>query len=176
MITGFRPILKHKLTGLSGLTLGGLAIPLGGFAIALSLQAPAQAQAAYGSYIGIGGGIGFGNDASPAVVINGRYKILELPVSIRGAAFIGDGSAFVPTVSYDYPLNFNTELYVGAGASFASDGSPVGDKTAFVIQPGVDYTMSNSNLVIFGNAIFAIGGESGGGTATSVQGGVGYQF
>ncbi len=176
MITSLRHILKHRLTSLSGLMLGGIAIPLGGFAITLALQTPAQAQAAYGSYVGIGGGIGFGENASPALVINGRYKILELPVSIRGTAFIGDGSAFVPTVSYDYPLNFNTELYVGAGASFASDGSPVGDNTAFVIQPGVDYTMSNSNLVIFGNAIFAIGGESGGGTATSVQGGVGYQF
>lgn len=168
--------LKRGLASLTGLALGGCAIPLGGFAIALSLQTPAQAQAAYGSYIGIGGGIGFGENSSPALVINGRYNILELPISIRGTAFIGDGSAFVPTVSYDYPLNFNTDVYVGAGASFASDGSPVGDKTAFVVQPGVDYTMDNSRLVIFGNAIFAIGGESGGGTATAVQGGVGYQF
>jgi hypothetical protein len=176
MITGFRRSFKHTLISLTGLTLGSLAIPLGGFAIALSLQDSAQAQAAYGSYVGVGGGIGFGENASPALVINGRYNILELPISIRGTAFIGDGSAFVPTVSYDFPLNFNTEVYVGAGASFASEGSPVGDNTAFVLQPGVDYTLDRNNLVIFGNAIFAIGGEEGGGTATSVQGGVGYQF
>jgi hypothetical protein len=165
VITNFR----HWLSGLAGLTLGSMAV-------ALSMQAPANAQAAYGSYVGIGGGIGFGENSDLSLVLHGRYKILELPISIRGTAFIGDGSAFVPAVSYDYPLNFNTEVYVGAGVSLPSDGSPVGDNTAFVIQPGVDYTMSNSDLVIFGNAIFAIGGESGGGTATSVQGGVGYQF
>ncbi len=166
MITDFR----SRLAGLAGLTLGGLAI-------AFSLQTPAQAQAAYGSYVGIGAGIGFGDDSNLALVLSGRYNVLELPISIRGTAFIGDGSAFVPTVSYDYPLNFNTEVYVGAGISLpAGDGSPVGDDIAFVLQPGVDYTLTNNNLVIFGNAIFAIGGESDGGTATAVQGGVGYQF
>jgi hypothetical protein len=162
--------LKSHLVSLAGLTLGGMAI-------ACAMQAPVNAQAAYGSYVGIGGGVGFGGgDTDLALVLNGRYKILELPVSIRGTAFIGEGSAFVPTVSYDYPLNFNTEVYLGAGLSLAGDGSPVGDKTAFVLQPGVDYTMTDSNLVLFGNAIFAIGGQEGGGTATAVQGGVGVQF
>ncbi len=158
MFTGFR----HRLLGLAGLTLGGLAI-------AFSLQAPAQAQAAYGSYIGIGPAFGDGNIA---VAINGRYNILELPISIRGAAFLGEGSAFVPTVSYDFPLNFNTEIYVGAGVVFASDGSVMGDGTSFVVQPGVDYTLSDSNLVFYGNAIVPIGGD----TNTAVQGGVGIQF
>ncbi len=157
MITG----LRHRLASLAGWTLGGLAI-------ALSLQAPVKAQAAYGSYIGIGPAFGDGN---VAVAINGRYNILELPISIRGAAFLGDGSAFVPTVSYDFPLNFNTEIYVGAGVAFASDGSVMGDGTSFVVQPGVDYT-TNSSLVFYGNAIVPIGG----GTNTAVQGGIGYQF
>ncbi|MGC1310471.1 MAG: hypothetical protein WA885_24840 [Phormidesmis sp.] len=161
MITG----LSKRLAGLAGFALGGLAI-------ALSLQSPAQAQAAYGSYVGIGAGVGFGDGSDLSLVLSGRYNVLELPISIRGTAFIGDGSAFVPTISYDYPLNFNTELYLGAGVAIASDGSPVGDDFAFVLQPGIDYTMTNSDLVIFGNAIFAISGDS----ATSVQGGVGYQF
>ena len=173
MITGFgKRLIKH----LRGIGAGVGACAMGGLAIALSLQSPANAQAAYGSYVGIGGGIGFGENSDVALVLNGRYNILELPISIRGTAFIGDGSAFVPTVSYDYPLNFSTEVYVGLGASFASEGSPVGDDSAFVIQPGVDYTRPDSNLVIFGSAIFAIGGEDGGGTATSVQSGVGIQF
>lgn len=169
MIASFGKRLTKHFLGLATCVAGSLAI-------ALSVQAPANAQAAYGSYVGIGGGIGLGNNSDFALVLNGRYNILELPISIRGTAFIGDGSAFVPTVSYDYPINFNTEVYVGLGASFASDGSPVGDNSAFVIQPGVDYTKPNSNLVIFGNAIFAIGGEDGGGTATAVQSGVGIQF
>ena len=168
-IVGFGKRWTRHLLGLAAGVAGSLAI-------ALSLAAPTHAQAAYGSYIGIGGGFGLGDNSDFALAINGRYNILELPISVRGAAFIGDGSAFVPTVSYDYPLNFNTEVYVGLGASFASEGSIVGDDSAFVIQPGVDYTRPESNLVIFGNAIFAIGGEDGGGTATAVQSGVGIQF
>lgn len=166
MITGFR----SRLLSLTGLALNGLAGGLaGGLAIAFSLQAPAQAQAAYGSYIGIGPAFG---DGELSVAINGRYNILELPISIRGAAFLGSGSAFVPTVSYDYPINFNTEVYLGAGVAFASEGSVMGDGTSFVVQPGVDYTASGNRLVYYGNAIIPIGG----GTSTAVQGGVGYQF
>lgn len=165
MITSFRGYLAN----LVGLSVGSL---VGAAAIALSLQSPVQAQAAYGSYIGAGAGFGLGNDSDLSVVLSGRYNVLELPISIRGTAFIGDSSAFVPTVSYDYPLSFNTEIYLGAGVAFAGDGSPVGDGTAFVLQPGIDYTLTDSNLVIFGNAIFALGSDS----ATSVQGGVGVQF
>ena len=168
-IAGFGKRFTRHLLGLATCVVGGLAI-------ALAFQSPARAQAAYGSYIGIGGGFGLGDNSDFSLAINGRYNILELPISVRGAAFIGDGSAFVPTVSYDYPLNFSTEVYVGLGASFAGEGSIVGDNSAFVIQPGVDYTKPESNLVIFGNAIFAIGGEDGGGTATAVQSGVGIQF
>ena len=165
--------IKSCLANSASLALGSL---VGGAVIALSLQSPVQAQAAYGSYVGAGAGIGFGENSDLSLVLTGRYNVLELPISIRGTAFIGDGSAFVPTVSYDFPLSFNTEAYIGAGISLTNEGSPVGDETAFVLQPGVDYTLTDSNLVIFGNAIFAIGGESGGGTATSVQGGVGVQF
>lgn len=151
-----------QLASLAGIALGSIAL-------AFAAQSPARAQAAYGSYIGIGPAFG---DGEIAVAINGRYNILELPVSIRGAAFLGDGSAFVPTISYDYPLNFNTEIYLGAGVAFASEGSVMGDGTSFVLQPGVDYTMDRSNLVIYGNAIVPIGGD----TNTAVQGGVGIQF
>jgi len=158
MITHF----KSRLLSWAGLALGGCAI-------AFPLQSPAQAQAAYGSYIGIGPALG---DGEIGVAINGRYNILEAPISIRGAAFLGEGSAFVPTISYDYPLNFNTEIYVGAGVAFASEGSVMGDGTAFVIQPGIDYTQSRNRIVFYGNAIVPIGGD----TNTAIQGGVGYQF
>ncbi|NEP19654.1 MAG: outer membrane beta-barrel protein [Leptolyngbya sp. SIO4C1] len=164
----------------------GTAIAIAG--AHLLSAAPAQAQAAYGSYVGIGGALGLTEDDNDegggfSVVVAGRYKLLELPISLRAQAFLFGGStAIVPTVSYDYPLNFQTDLYVGAGLAFAGsddddDPSPVGDTTSFVIQPGVDYALPDSNLVIFGNAIFAFDAyEDGGGTATSIQGGVGYQF
>jgi len=161
MITRF----GDRLARLATVTLGTLA---GSLAIALAAQSPANAQAAYGSYIGIGPAFG---DGEIGVAINGRYNILEVPISIRGAAFLGDGSAFVPTISYDYPLNFNTEIYVGAGVAFASDGSVMGDGTAFVLQPGVDFLTGNK-LVFYGNAIVPFGGD----TNTAVHGGIGYQF
>lgn len=154
---------------LAGAALGSLVGAVAGaMAIALSMQAPVKAQAAYGSYIGIGPAFG---DGEIGVAINGRYNILEVPISIRGAAFLGEGSAFVPTVSYDYPLNFNTDIYVGAGVAFASEGSVMGDGTSFVLQPGVDYT-TDGPLVWYGNAIIPIGGD----TTTAIQGGVGIQF
>jgi hypothetical protein len=147
---------------------------------------PAQAQAAYGSYVGIGGAYGITSEAETGEnggfsgVIAGRYRFLKMPISIRAQAFIFGGSfAFVPTISYDYPLNWNTDIYLGAGISLASgdDPSPVGNQNAFVLQPGIDYIFPNSRLALFGNAVIAFNGfREGGNTAVSLQGGVGYQF
>lgn len=166
--------------GLKWLTIGAAIATVG-----LLKAAPAQAQAAYGSYIGAGGALGLSNDDDGdgdgfGAVVAGRYKFLRLPISVRAQAFLFNGDvAVVPTVSYDYPINFQTDVYIGAGLSIPTgdEPSPVGDQTSFVIQPGVDYALPNSNLVIFGNAVFAFDAfEEGGGTATSIQGGVGYQF
>jgi hypothetical protein len=154
--------------------------------IALAPEA-AEAQVAYGSYVGVGAGVGLTNDAATGQgsgvqgVISGRYRLLQYPVSLRAQGFIFGGEfAFVPTISYDVPLSWNTDVYVGAGASFVGGGnnpSIVGDKTSFVLQPGIDYMFPNSNLVAFGNAIFAFDAyRQGGNMAISVQGGVGIQF
>ncbi|MBE9060748.1 hypothetical protein [cf. Phormidesmis sp. LEGE 11477] len=159
MITRFGSRLARLATGAL----------VGGLAIALSTPTVAKAQAAYGSYIGIGGAFG---DGEIGVSVNGRYNILELPISVRGAAFLGEGSAFAPTVSYDYPVNFNLDVYLGAGVTFASEGSVMGEGTSFVLQPGADYAFTNNRLVVFGNAIIPIGGD----TNTAIQGGVGVQF
>ncbi|GAA6621909.1 hypothetical protein [Scytonema sp. NUACC26] len=139
---------------------------------------PAQAQVAYGSYVGIGPAIGFGDGVQVGAVIAGRYKLLELPISLRAQAFIGKSAALVPTVSYDVPINWQTDAYLGAGVVLASgdDPSPVGNKISFALQPGVDYMVPNSNTVIFGNAIIAFDAIRDGGTAFSLQGGVGLKF
>jgi hypothetical protein len=148
----------------------------------------AEAQVAYGSYVGVGAGVGLTRDAATGQgsgvqgVITGRYRLLRYPVSVRAQGFLFGGQfAFVPTVSYDVPLSWNTDVYVGAGAAFVGGGnnspSVVGDKTSFVLQPGIDYLFPNSNLVAFGNAIFAFDAYTqGGNMAISVQGGVGLQF
>ena len=146
---------------------------------------PAQAQAAYGSYVGAGGTLGLTDDDNGdgdglGLVISGRYKLLAVPISLRAQAFLLNGDlALVPTVSYDFPVSFQTDIYLGAGLSIPTgdDASPVGDETAFVLQPGVDFALPGSNLVVFGNAIFAFDAfDDGGGTAAAVQAGVGWNF
>jgi hypothetical protein len=144
---------------------------------------PVTAQAAYGSYVGVGPSFGITRNASGdgqqvGGVISVRYKFLEAPFSFRTQALIGQGTSVVPTFSYDFPINWQTDLYVGAGVAFSSSGpSPVGDQTAFALQPGIDYMVPNSNLALFGNAIVAFDAyRDGGGTAFSVQTGLGLRF
>jgi hypothetical protein len=143
------------------------------------LNQSAQAQVAYGSYVGIGPTVGLSDGAQVGGVLSARYKLLETPVSFRAQALVGQSTAVVPTVSYDIPINWQTDAYLGAGLVLAggNDPSPVGNKISFALQPGVDYMVPNSNTVIFGNAIIAFDAyRNGGGTALSVQGGVGLRF
>ncbi|MBH8567208.1 hypothetical protein I8748_34525 [Nostoc sp. CENA67] len=140
---------------------------------------PAQAQVAYGSYVGIGPTVGLTDGVQLGGVLAFRYKLLESPISFRAQALIGNNTAVVPTVSYDVPLNWQTDAYLGAGLVLAGggDSSPVGDKISFALQPGIDYVIPNSNTVLFGNAIIAFDAyRNSGGTAVSVQGGVGLRF
>lgn len=172
--------LTGWFAGLTGVAVGGCVTVAGLGAIA----EPASAQAAYGSYVGAGATFGItdgpqDNGRQFGGVLAVRYKLLELPISFRAQALIGSGTAVVPTISYDVPLNWQTDAYLGVGAAFASGStpSPVGDKTSLALQPGVDYVVPNSNTVLFGNAIIAFDAyRNGGGTAFSVQGGVGVRF
>ncbi|MDJ1184146.1 hypothetical protein [Roseofilum casamattae] len=150
----------------------------------LSNPEPAQAQAAYGSYIGVGPAFGLvdggGDDRKIGGVIAVRYKFLEVPISMRVQGFFLSGSsAVVPTVSYDFPINWQTDAYIGAGYSFADgdEPSPLGNQNAFALQPGIDYMIPSSNAVIFGNAVIAFDAyRDSGDTAVSLQGGVGLRF
>jgi len=150
--------------------------------------APVVAQAAYGSYVGVGGSFGLTEgvnrnglteDRQNAVVVAARYKLLRYPISLRAQGiFSADGSAVVPTVSYDIPLTWQADVYLGAGGSFVMSGkTPVGDQSSFAIQPGIDYSVPNSRLVVFGNAIFSFDAyENDNKTAVSLQGGLGLRF
>ncbi len=173
-----------RLTGLFS-TVGTLALTsLAGMIGVTFTTEPASAQAAYGSYVGVGPTFGLADDDTGegrqvGGVIAVRYKLLEYPISFRTQGLIGAGTAVVPTISYDVPLNWQTDVYLGAGAAFGSGDtpSPVGDKTSFVLQPGIDHVLPNTNTVLFGNAIIAFDAyRNGGGTAFSLQGGVGLQF
>ena len=152
--------LKSLFSVIGATVLGGAALATG---MALTAQ-PATAQAAYGSYIGVGPLYSINDDDTGrgeqvGGVIAVRYKLIDLPISIRTQALIGANPSVVPTISYDIPLNWQTDLYIGAGVSFANGGSPspTGNKTAFAIQPGIDYSFPNSHAVLFGNAVQMFG-------------------
>ncbi|MBF2076318.1 MAG: hypothetical protein IGS50_21525 [Synechococcales cyanobacterium C42_A2020_086] len=172
-----------RLGELGAIALGSAAL---GASLILSTPSAASAQAAYGSYIGIGGSFGAtdgptGNGGGGGGVIAVRYKFLEVPMSIRGQLIIGDSTVFVPTVSYDVPLTWQTDAYIGVGAALQdgdeNSSSPLGNQTSFVIQPGVDYSFPYSNVVLFGNAIIAFDAyKNSNDTAASIQGGVGVRF
>ncbi|AFZ31052.1 hypothetical protein Glo7428_2546 [Gloeocapsa sp. PCC 7428] len=159
-------------------------VGVGAIALISGLTQPVFAQAAYGSYIGVGPAVGLSRDANDdgrqlGGVVAVRYKILEAPFSLRTQAFIGSNTAVVPTVSYDVPLSWQTDAYIGAGIVFTNGNtpSPVGDQVSFALQPGIDYVVPNSNTVIFGNAVIAFDAfQNGGGNAISIQGGVGLRF
>jgi len=144
---------------------------------------PVTAKPAYGSYFGVSPAVSVTDSSQEEQSLGGavgvRYKFLKLPISLRTQALIGGNTAIVPTVSYDIPLNWQTDAYVGAGFVLAGGDSlsPVGNQTSFAIQPGIDYVLPNSNTVIFGNAIIAVDGYKGsGGNAISIQGGIGWRF
>ena len=161
--------IQHWFGLMSVVTVLGLAVN----------SQPAQAQVAYGSYVGIGPTVGLTEDSQLGGVLAFRYKLLETPISFRTQALIGKGTAIVPTVSYDIPLNWQTDAYLGAGLVINSSDavSPVGNKISFALQPGIDYVIPNSNTVIFGNAIIAFDADrNSGSTALSLQGGVGLRF
>jgi hypothetical protein len=166
-------------------TTGMLALSAIATMVTLFNAPAASAQAAYGSYVGVGGSLGLTNGSQDEPrrgggVVAVRYNILELPISLRAQALISDSTAIVPTVSYDIPLNWQTTAYIGAGVAIqtsSSSTSPVGNKTSFAIQPGIDYVIPNSNLVVFGNAVIAFDAyRDGGGTAAAIQGGLGWNF
>jgi len=176
--------IKRRLT--QAAIASALGVGLAGVASVMAVK-PANAQAAYGSYVGIGAAFGLTEEAETGrgsgldMVITGRYRFLRMPVSLRATAFLFDNFTLVPTVSYDYPLTWNTDIYLGAGVSFPigddDEPSPIGNNTVFVLQPGIDYMFPSSRLSAFGSAIIAFGGyREGGNTAVSIQAGMGYQF
>lgn len=162
--------------------LGSLVLATG---FAMATPSLAYAQAAYGSYLGAGVAFGITNqnqpneDSNTSGFFSVRYKFLRAPVSLRTQVLVGgNGVAVVPTVSYDIPLNWQADAYIGAGASIVrGDKTPIGNKGSFVIQPGIDYALPNSSLSLFTNAIISFDGyRSNNGTAVSIQGGAGLRF
>jgi hypothetical protein len=176
----------RKLAGLpTSNALVACGVLLGAGWMMFGTVASAEAQAAYGSYIGAGPAFGVtrrdapNENANTSAAFAVRYKFLQAPISIRSQVLVGgDGVAIVPTVSYDIPISWQADAYVGAGAAVVKgDRTPVGNNGGFVIQPGVDYALPNSNLMLYTNAIISFGAyRSNGGVGASIQAGAGLRF
>ncbi|WP_432808160.1 hypothetical protein [Pantanalinema sp. GBBB05] len=175
----------RQVARLVGMGLATLSSTIAATTLLVATPSSANAQAAYGSYIGLGGSFGLTpgkNDHNQfAGDLAVRYKFLKAPVSLRTQVLVGESTAVVPTVSYDIPINWQADAYVGIGASIVTNhnkNTPVGNRTTFVVQPGVDYALPNSNWVVFGNAIIAFDAydDVDNRTAVSLQGGLGLRF
>jgi hypothetical protein len=175
---------KAHLWGNGIFAFGSVALAAG---FTLSTPSLSNAQAAYGSYLGAGVAFGITSQQSQnpnegynnSAIIAARYKFLRAPISLRTQVLIGgNGIAVVPSLSYDFPLNWQTDAYIAAGASIVQGNqTPIGNKGSFVIQPGVDYALPNTSLSLFTNAIIAFDGyESNNGLAASIQAGAGLRF
>jgi hypothetical protein len=67
----------------------GTVVVASALSLTMSYQ-PAQAQVAYGSYVGVGPSIGLSDGIQIGGVVAFRYKLLEAPVSFRAQALIAD--------------------------------------------------------------------------------------
>ncbi len=152
---------------------------LGGLLIGL-LVGVTPAWSAPRSYVG--GGVSFqGLATSPSTFggnVTGRLKVDGAPISLRSSVLFGrDGTAIVPTISWDVPAGDRLNFFVGAGGTFTLDQSAtlVGNRSAFAVQPGVELSL-NDRWVLYGNAIVPINGATNGSAGVALQSGLGFQF
>lgn len=137
-----------------------------------------------GSYLGGGVSVGINapnnSDAEVGGHIQGRVDLPTAPVSVRGSAVIGGGSAaLVPMVSVDLPIAPNTNLYAGAGYSFVLDEgeqTPLGDRNSVVLSAGAETAIAR-NIALYGDVKLGIDAfENSNNSAVSFQLGAAYRF
>ncbi|MBE9098090.1 hypothetical protein [Vacuolonema iberomarrocanum] len=161
-----------------------LAIATPTFLLADAASAQPLLRGMDGNYIGAGIAAGVtedeSGDSSFGGNIQGRADIPLAPVSIRGAALIGeDGAALMPIVTYDVPIAPRTNLYLGGGYSFVTDegsNTPLGDQSAPVLTAGAETAVTN-NIVVYGDAKVGIDAyEDSNDAAVSLQLGAAFRF
>jgi hypothetical protein len=138
------------------------------------------------SYVGAGlsGGVTRGDAEGEGRTVGGnvqgRFAVPNAPVSVRGSVlFNSRNTAIIPTLTYDVPLNNRTNLYAGAGYSFAGNNdrtSPLGNRNAPVLTAGVESRVSNG-VVLYSDLKYGINAyESNRAGAVALQGGIGFEF
>ena len=138
------------------------------------------------SYVGIGVTGGLTNDGGNQDTgnfggnVTGRVKLGNTPLSARGnVIWNNETSAIIPEVSVDVPIAKGTNAFITGGYSFLEKNNlptPLGYKDAVVVGAGVESEVAK-NLLVYTNAKVGIRSyENSGGSAVSINGGVGYRF
>ncbi|WP_414548782.1 hypothetical protein [Anabaena sp. CCY 0017] len=138
------------------------------------------------NYVGAGitGGLTDGGDENNAANfggnITGRVKVGNTPVSARGnVIWNNETTAIIPEVSFDVPIANGTNAFVTGGYSFIEKNglpTPLGNKDSVVVGAGIESEVAK-NFLVYTNAKVGIRAyENSGGSAVSVNGGVGYRF
>ncbi|MBE9197981.1 MULTISPECIES: hypothetical protein [unclassified Nodularia (in: cyanobacteria)] len=138
------------------------------------------------SYVGVGltGGLTNGGDENNAAEfggnITGRVKLGNTPVSARGnVIWNNETTAIIPELSVDVPIARGTNAFATAGYSFIENNgvaTPIGNKDAVVVGAGVESEVAK-NFLVYTNAKVGLRSyENSGGSAVTVNGGVGYRF
>jgi hypothetical protein len=167
-----------SLSALSALVMAPLFLGAG--------SASAQPVRFDGSYVGAGVGAGVtnggrNNDAATfGGNVQGRFAVPNAPVSVRGSVlFNGDNSVVIPSLSYDLPVNKNTNIYAGAGYAFVQkDGkaSQLGNQDSPIVSVGVESQVTRG-VVVYSDAKYGIRSYQGSNSnALSLQAGVGLKF
>lgn len=141
--------------------------------VLLNTESASADEGMRGSYVGIGVSA---DGSGAAASATGRIDLN--PVSIRttvtGACDSGlCATLVVPTVTYDFGIGKNANIYAGIGASAVSisdSNSSVSLGTGAVVQAGAEGAISQ-NVVLYGDGTYF---TNGGGTLWKV--GVGYRF
>jgi hypothetical protein len=110
--------------------------------------------------------------------VTGRWQVEGAPISLRSSVLFGrEGTAIVPTISWDVPAGDRLNFFVGAGGTFTLDqgATLVGNRSALAVQPGVELSL-NDRWVWYGNAIVPINGATDGSAGIALQSGIGFQF
>lgn len=161
-----------------------LAIATPTFLLADAASAQSLLRGMDGSYIGAGIAAGVtedeNGDTSFGGNVQGRADIPLAPVSVRGAALIGeDGAALMPLVTYDVPIAPRTNLYLGGGYSFVTNegsATPLGDQSAPVLTAGAETAVAR-NVVVYGDAKVGFDAyENSNDAAVSLQLGAAFRF
>ncbi|NJN87566.1 MAG: porin family protein [Leptolyngbyaceae cyanobacterium SL_7_1] len=120
------------------------------------------------------------NGATVDRQLQGRLDVPNAPISVRATAIVGDDvRAVLPTLSYDFPVGNNANLYAGAGYVFITTpgtATPLGDRNGVVLTAGAE-TAIGEDVVIYGDVRFRPDAQRQSETSqTRVQVGIGRRF